>query len=124
VLQGTGSSAADAKLFRREMSSAEVVLWMALRARPDGLKFRRQHPSGPYVADFYCHAARLLVEADGEAHGRGDRPVRDAMRDRWFAARGLATMRVPAADVFSDCGAVVRGVCALAKDRIAREDRE
>jgi very-short-patch-repair endonuclease len=48
------------------MSLPEVLLWQALRARPGGWKFRRQHPSGPYVADFYCHEARLIVEVDGD----------------------------------------------------------
>ncbi|WP_239017936.1 endonuclease domain-containing protein [Sphingomonas aracearum] len=98
-------------------------MWLALRGKPNGLKFRKQHPSGPYVADFYCHAARLVIEVDGEAHGCGDRPMRDAARDRWFAERGLETLRVPAVEVLKDCDAVTRGVCSVAAERIARADQ-
>src|SRR3546814_8269383 len=73
---------------RRVMSPPEIALWQVLRARPAGLKFRRQHPSGDYTLDFYCSDARLAIEIDGEAHGRGDRPMRDARRDRWFETHG------------------------------------
>lgn len=121
MLQGTGGTQAQAKRFRQEMSPAEIGLWLALRARPSGLKFRKQHPSGPFVADSYCHSARLVVEVDGAAHDYGDRPARDARRDAWFAARGLAVMRVAARDVLTDCDAVVTAIAASACDRqIAR----
>jgi hypothetical protein len=49
------------------MTLPEVVLWQCLRQRPEGLKFRRQHPTGPYVLDFFCSDARLAIEVDGEA---------------------------------------------------------
>lgn len=119
MLQGTGDTLRRSKQLRQEMSPAEIALWLALRGRPESLKFRRQHPSGPFTADFYCHEARLVVEVDGTAHDYGDRPVRDASRDRWFEARGIAVMRVTAHDVLKDCDAVVRGVTALANRRAA-----
>lgn len=96
----------------------EVLLWVALKDRPSGLKFRKQHPSGPYVADFYCHVARMIIEVDGAAHEFGDRPQRDAARDRWFTLRGLDVLRVPARDVLNDCDAVVRGIVARAEARL------
>lgn len=114
MLQGSAGVAARARTLRQDMSVPEVALWTALRQRPGGLKFRRQHPSGPYVADFYCHAARLIVEVDGEAHGCGDRPQRDLRRDAWFAQRGFDVMRVRAADVLGNLDGVVRGVIARA----------
>jgi very-short-patch-repair endonuclease len=89
-----------------------------LRESPDGLKFRRQHPTGPYDLDFYCSDARLAVEVDGEVHARGDRPVRDAARDLWLLEAGIETMRIPAAEVLRDLDAVVRGVMAEAKVRL------
>ena len=113
MLQGTGDTLISARSLRREMSPPEVRLWQALRARPRGLKFRRQHPSGPYIADFYCHSARLIIEVDGEAHNRGDRPQRDVTRDQWFETRQLRVMRVPATDVLRDCDAVVRWIVAI-----------
>jgi very-short-patch-repair endonuclease len=62
------------------MTVPEVRLWQWLRTRPRGFKFRHQHPAGPYVLDFYCAAVKLVVEVDGEAHSRGDRPERDFAR--------------------------------------------
>ena len=122
MLQGTGASNARAKVLRRTMSPPEIALWMALRQRPAGLKFRKQHPSGPFVADFYCHAARMIVEVDGTAHDYGDRPARDAARDRWFMLRTIAVMRIAAADILRDTDAAVRGIVALATQRLAPED--
>ncbi|MBI1368120.1 MAG: DUF559 domain-containing protein [Planctomycetes bacterium] len=58
-----------ARTLRDRSSIPERVLWGMLRdRRVAGLKFRRQHPIGPYVADFFCESARLVVELDGESH--------------------------------------------------------
>ncbi|MEH3046469.1 endonuclease domain-containing protein [Sphingomonas adhaesiva] len=122
MLQGAGDTNARARGLRRTMSPPEVRLWLGLRTRPAGLKFRRQHPSGAYVADFYCHAARMIIEVDGIAHEFGDRPQRDATRDRWFAMRGLAVMRVPAAEVLRDCDAVVAGIVDAATTRLRDQE--
>ncbi len=59
---------ANAKHLRKNMTDAETVLWMYLKEGINGLKFRRQHPIGIYIADFYCHKARLIIEIDGERH--------------------------------------------------------
>jgi len=92
----------SARRLRRTMTLPEILVWQALRKRPAGLKFRRQHPSGPYILDFFCSDARLAIEIDGESHGRGDRPVRDTLRDRWFSQAGIATLRITARDVLDD----------------------
>jgi very-short-patch-repair endonuclease len=63
------------------------------------LYFRRQHPLGRYVLDFYCDTARLAVEVDGAHHFEGDRPERDSDRDVWCRSQGIETLRIPAADV-------------------------
>jgi very-short-patch-repair endonuclease len=107
-----------ARKLRKEMSLPEVLLWQALRTRPDGLKFRKQHPSGAYTLDFYCGDARLAIEVDGEAHSRGDRPVRDAARDAWFERHGIATLRVPASAVLRDLEAVIRQIVETARARL------
>jgi very-short-patch-repair endonuclease len=108
----------NARKLRREMTPPEVVLWRSLRQRPEGLKFRRQHPTGPYVLDFFCSDARLAVEIDGEAHSRGNRPQRDAARDEWLRAAGIETLRISAADLLKDAGAVLRWVLVQAKTRL------
>ncbi|MCY7281735.1 MAG: DUF559 domain-containing protein [Sphingomonas bacterium] len=107
-----------ARKLRRAMSLPEVLLWQVLRTRPGGLKFRRQHASGPYILDFFCSDARLAIEIDGEAHSRGDRPERDAVRDAYFAQVGIGTMRVAARDVLSDVGAVVMFILVEAMARL------
>lgn len=114
MLQGPKGTIRRARKLRREMSLPEVLLWQELQKRPSGLKFRHQHPSGPYVADFFCHSARLVVEVDGEAHDRGDRPERDQDRDAWFEARRFDVMRIPAADVLGNLEGVLQGIVARA----------
>ena len=101
------------------MSPPEVLLWQMLRTRPGGLKFRRQHASGPYILDFFCSDARLAIEIDGEAHSRGDRPARDAARDSYFAHAGIDTLRIAARDVLDDVGAVVAFILVKAAARLA-----
>ncbi|TPG20341.1 DUF559 domain-containing protein [Sphingomonas koreensis] len=122
MLQGSDDTLARAKTLRTGMSPPEIALWMALRERPGGFKFRRQHPSGPYVADFYCHAARFIIEVDGSAHDFGDRPARDAARDGWFEARDIAVMRIPAIEIARDADAIVRGIVALAAERLSAQE--
>jgi very-short-patch-repair endonuclease len=97
------------------MSLPEVLLWRELRISPGGHKFRRQHPAGPYVLDFYYAAARLAIEVDGEAHNRGDRPTRDETRDAWLKAERVTVLRIPAAEVLKDVGAIVAMIVDTAK---------
>jgi very-short-patch-repair endonuclease len=103
-----------ARHLRKEMSLPEVLLWQALRQRPAGLKFRPQHPAGPYVLDFYCASARLAIEVDGEAHNRGDRPARDDTRDRWLAREGVRVIRIPAGLILKDMAAAISYIVAQA----------
>lgn len=88
---------------------------MALRRKELGLRFRRQHPIGPYVLDFYCDAARLAVEVDGAAHAVADNPARDLRRDAWLAAQGIRTLRIPAAEVRDNLDGVLRMIRAEAE---------
>jgi len=86
-----------AKELRGSMSLPEVLLWRELRRqRMDGLRFRRQHPLGPYVLDFYCDEVKLAVEVDGEWHSFGPQPARDQVRDRSLEQHGVRTLRLSA----------------------------
>ena len=116
--KGSGRAVRKARERRREMSLPEALLWRALKKRPDGLKFRHEHPTGEYSIDFYCSDATLAIEVDGEAHSPGDRPERDARRDAWLAAEGIATLRVPAVSVLRDLDGVLRGIVAEARSRL------
>jgi very-short-patch-repair endonuclease len=95
------------------MSLPEVLLWQVLRGNRLGVKFRRQHPVGGYVADFYCSSLRLIVEVDGEAHNLGNRPERDASRDAFLNGNGYKVLRVAASEILKDVDAVVAAIAAL-----------
>jgi very-short-patch-repair endonuclease len=99
-----------ARALRREMTLPEGMLWQVLRTRPNGLKFRRQHPLGRCIVDFYCPTARLVVEVDGESHSMGDQPERDSRRGEWLEAQGLRVIRFGAADVMRDLQSVVTAI--------------
>jgi very-short-patch-repair endonuclease len=89
-----------AQSLRRSMSLPEVILWQHLRGqRLGGLRFRRQHPVGPYVLDFYCAAAGLAVEVDGRSHESRERARHDAARAAWLAEHGIRQLRLPAPDI-------------------------
>ena len=83
---------------RTNMSLPEVLLWREFRQQRE-VKFRRQHPLGPYVLDFYCAPAKVCVEIDGQSHGMGDRPERDATRDEWLRSQGIEVIRISASEI-------------------------
>ena len=110
---------AQARMLRRKLTAPEAMLWTCLRARSeDRPVFRRQHPIGLYVLDFYCIKAHLAVEIDGRVHEGEDRPERDARRDAWLAAQGVEVLRIPARDVIAAPNVVADGVFRLALDRM------
>ncbi len=88
-----------ARHLRAEMSLPEVLLWRQLRKQPGGVKFRRQHPLGDYVFDFYCAEAKVDIEIDGFVHDTGRNPARDELRDSWVRAQDLEVLRIPATQV-------------------------
>ena len=89
-----------ARELRRRMTPPEARLWVCLRGkRLEGLKFRRQHPIGPYVLDFYCPSAKLAVEVDGQGHEQPDQVAHDRRRTAWPRDRGLRVVRLAAEDV-------------------------
>src|SRR6202050_1672909 len=82
IMRAPAKTIDNAQRLRRPLSAPEARLWNRLRTRAPGKPFfRRQHPIGPYVLDFYCAKARLAVEIDGVTHDMGDRPQRD-LRER------------------------------------------
>jgi very-short-patch-repair endonuclease len=87
-----------AKAMRKEPSAAEAVLWPLLRGNKLGFKFRRQHPFGAHVLDYYCPEARLDVELDGEQHK--ERVLADGMRDDWLRLQRIETLRIDTMDLF------------------------
>ncbi|WP_245964368.1 endonuclease domain-containing protein [Sphingorhabdus wooponensis] len=110
----------NARKLRRKMTLPEVLLWEKVRTNKIGVKFRRQHPIGAYVADFYCAAAKLVIEIDGEAHDRGDRPQRDDARNAMMQAAGYKVLRIAAVDVLKDLDTVLQTICAWTNSPLHR----
>jgi len=97
------------------MSPPEVLLWTRLRLlRGEGPTFRRQHPIGPYIADFYCAAAKLVVEVDGAHHSEDGQIERDAARTAYLARLGFHVVRVPAGDVLGNVDDAAQGIVQAA----------
>jgi very-short-patch-repair endonuclease len=100
------------------MSLPEVLLWRLLRGQPNGVKFRRQHPSSDIGMDFYCSDARLCIEIDGIAHDMGDQPARDTRRDAWLKSEGIETLRIPASEVLRDANGLADRILQTALSRL------
>lgn len=84
------------------MTGTEFRLWVRLRRRlVDGWKFRRQHPIGPFVVDFCCPAAHLVVEVDGPMHDEISAD-HDERRDTWLERRGYRVIRLSVHDIDED----------------------
>jgi very-short-patch-repair endonuclease len=91
------------------VAPAEARVWSLIRDRQlGGFKFRRQHPLGPYIADFYCDERRLVVELDGASHQ--ECIVRDARRDQWMKENGYRVVRFENSDVFEHLEAVLEAI--------------
>ncbi len=91
-----------ARNLRRKMTEVECILWSRLRREGLRARFRRQHPIGPYVADFACIAASLVVEVDGDMHGTDEARSHDSRRDEFMKSLGWMVLRIPARDVYRD----------------------
>jgi len=98
---------------RREPTSAEDAMWQMLRLmRPGGMKFRRQHAIGPYIVDFYCVRAQLVIEVDGSSHD--GRVEEDTARQTDLEALGLTVLRFTNERVLNNPLEVVRRIEACA----------
>ena len=96
-----------ARELRKCMTEAELRLWQAIRGCKLGVKFRRQHPIGRFIADFYCHKRRLVIEVDGEYHFHEDQLNYDAGRSDEFSQLVLTTMRFTNDEVMKNLSAVL-----------------
>ena len=102
---------AQARSMRGHPTNIERRLWRFLRDRKlAGAKFRRQHLVGPYVVDFFCAEAHLIVELDGGGHAEPRGSARDAVRDRELRERGLRVLRFWDGDVARNLGGVLRTI--------------
>ena len=103
------AKAKPARTPRQAATPAERILWSKLRSGLlDGQSFRRQHPMGAYVLDFYCPTLGLAIELDG-----GQQSEADAARDVWLRGRGIQVLRYANSDVFSNLTGVLEEIRAV-----------
>jgi very-short-patch-repair endonuclease len=117
------STLTRAKRLRREMTDAERKLWSILRdSQLDGAKFRRQQPIGPFIGDFVCQSARLIIEADGGQHAQSES---DARRTAFLRSKGYRVLRFWNNDVLENLEGVAEAIlAALSIPHPARASRE
>ena len=96
-----------AKDLRRNMTDAEKLLWNHLKAGVKGLKFRRQHPIGIYIADFYCHKLKLIIEVDGSIHDVQEVRENDGKRESDLKEWGNTIIRFSNDRVFKNLDSVL-----------------
>jgi very-short-patch-repair endonuclease len=99
-----------ARELRRIPTEAEKALWKALRRDQLGVSFRRQHPIGHYVLDFYCPSAGLAIEVDGGQHAAGHQKEVDHRRDQWLLANGVRMLRFWNNEVLSNLQGVLQTI--------------
>ena len=93
-----------------------MKLWQKLRNRQLGVDFRRQHPAGNFVLDFYAPTLRLAVELDGGQHAQRQPAVRDEVRTRWRAERGVTVLRFWNSDVTQNLPGVLEAIAIKIAD--------
>nr|WP_234715821.1 DUF559 domain-containing protein [Sphingopyxis macrogoltabida] len=89
-----------------------------MRTSPGGHKFRKQHPAGPYILDFFCARANLAIEIDGIAHELSDKPARDQRRDACLRANRIDTIHIAASDALDSAAAVAQSILDTVESRL------
>ena len=105
-----------ARELRRDLTVAERRLWGALRGLQIGTKFRRQHPIGPYIADFYARDANLVVEVDGDTHADTEAQTYDQNRSDYLESLGLRVLRFTNREVINQTEAVLHSIQTATSD--------
>ena len=96
-MRAFSKTVARARSLRRTMTAPETHLWSLLRRKSVSLRFRRQHPMGAYILDFYCPSAKLCVEIDGVIHD--EQHLYDTHRTKWLERQGVRVLRFGADEV-------------------------
>ena len=103
-----------AQYLRGNMTISEKLLWERLRKNQLGIKIRRQHPIGDYIADFYCHKAKLVIEIDGNYHNQNDQKEYDHRRDQDLRESGIEVIRFKEEQIMNNIEFVLKRI----KERI------
>jgi tryptophan synthase alpha chain len=116
-----GSTYENAKFLREFKTRAEDKLWENLRSRKlNNLKFRRQHPFGEYVLDFYCHEIQLCVEVDGDIHNEKDIIENDNQRTMTLNENGIKVIRFKNEEVIRDIDSVLKKIAEFSNAPLSK----
>lgn len=102
-----------AKELRRNVTEAEQKLWFHLKQGVSGFKFRRQHPLKNYIADFYCHKLKLVIEADGGIHNKPEIKEYDAIREQNLIEWGYVVIRFTNDQILKEEEKVIRKIAGV-----------
>ena|SRR5438045_3244572 len=105
-----------ARDLRRDSTDVEMKLWQKLRNRQLGVDFRRQHPAGSFILDFYAPSLGLAVELDGGQHADAAQIKSDDARTRWLAQHGVTVLRFWNSDVLGNLSGVLEVIAAKAAE--------
>ena len=111
---------ARARGLRKRLTEAEKILWQRIRNRQiKNIKFRRQHPIDIFIADFYSHEIKLVIELDGEIHNKPENIEKDKIRTTHLELLGITVIRFTNKEVFQDIEGVISKIeylsCSLLK---------
>jgi very-short-patch-repair endonuclease len=95
---------------RNKMTSAEQFLWSKLKEKQLGCWFYRQKPIGIYIADFYCHKAKLVIEVDGAQHLSSENAEYDKERNEYMASIGIKVLRFSNKQVLTSIEGVTKRI--------------
>jgi very-short-patch-repair endonuclease len=113
-LQAPAKTKSFAKTLRKRQTAAEERMWKILRNRNfEGFKFRRQHPLNKYIADFYCHKLKLVIELDGNVHELESVKIKDEIREEAIKAFGIEIIRFENDDIFNNSWIIDKKIFAF-----------
>jgi very-short-patch-repair endonuclease len=116
VLQYNSKLKERARSLRKNMTEAEVKLWVHLRKKQvSNLQFYRQRPIGNYIVDFYCPDAKLIIEVDGGQHFQDEGREYDENRDAYLQSLDLTVLRFSNLDVMRNIGGVMDTIAEIVK---------
>ncbi|WP_246085354.1 endonuclease domain-containing protein [Paucihalobacter ruber] len=115
----------NAAKLRENMTEAEIRLWEYLKTKPQGFKFRRQHPIAGYVLDFYCHKLKLSIEVDGGYHLNKEQKEKDIERTEYLNSVGIIESRFTNEQILNQYETVINKInsCLRAGIRQGRTGR-
>ncbi len=113
-----------ARELRLNTSPAEQAMWAYLRTKPLGVKFRRQHPLGPFIPDFYAHSIKLVIEIDGAVHAEHEQAIKDKLRQEGIESEGIFVLRFTNDTVMFELPTVKEKIESIIQERQSNKSNE